>query len=139
MDYNTAADITGQANYLGVSLQADIVKQKLPTNNGGFTTLKFAKTNPDMYTKLASDNPIDLCRYQVINCFSGRIGMINSGGESKDDTDLSEAIKTAIINKRAGGSGMIMGRKAFQRPFNEGVKLINAVQEIYLSEEIRIA
>ena len=139
IDYNTAADITGQANYLGVSLQADIVKQKLPTNNGGFTTLKFAKTNPDMYTKLASDNPIDLCRYQVINCFSGRIGMINSGGESKGDTDLAEAIKTAIINKRAGGSGMIMGRKAFQRPFNEGVKLINAVQEIYLSEEIRIA
>ena len=139
VDYNTAADITGQANYLGVSIQADIIKQKLPTNNGGFTTLKFGKTNPDMYTKLASDNPIDLCRYQVINCFSGRIGMINSGGESKGHTDLAEAIKTAIINKRAGGSGMIMGRKAFQRPFNEGVKLINAVQEIYLSEEITIA
>lgn len=139
IDYNTAADITGQANYLGVSLQADIIKQKLPTNNGGFTSLKFGKTNPNMYTKLASDNPIDLCRYQVINCFSGRIGMINSGGESKGETDLAEAIKTAVINKRAGGAGMIMGRKAFQRPFNEGVKLINAVQEIYLSEEIRIA
>lgn len=139
VDYNTAADITGQANYLGVSIQADIIKQKLPTNNGGFTTLKFGKTNPDMYTKLASDNPIDLCRYQVINCFSGRIGMINSGGESKGETDLAEAIKTAVINKRAGGAGMIMGRKAFQRPFNEGVKLINAVQEIYLSEEITIA
>lgn len=139
IDYNTAADITGQANYLGVSLQADIIKQKLPTNNGGFTSLKFGKTNPNMYSKLASDNPIDLCRYQVINCFSGRIGMINSGGESKGETDLAEAIKTAVINKRAGGAGMIMGRKAFQRPFNEGVKLINAVQEIYLSEEIRIA
>ncbi|WP_281299173.1 class I fructose-bisphosphate aldolase [Flavobacterium limnophilum] len=139
IDYNTAADITGQANYLGVSLQADIIKQKLPTNNRGFTTLKFGKTNPDMYTKLASDHPIDLCRYQVINCFSGRIGMINSGGESKGETDLAEAIKTAVINKRAGGAGMIMGRKAFQRPFNEGVKLINAVQEIYLSEEITIA
>jgi class I fructose-bisphosphate aldolase len=139
VDYNTAADITGQANYLGVSLQADIIKQKLPTNNGGFTTVKFAKANPDMYTKLASDHPIDLCRYQVINCFSGRIGMINSGGESKGATDLAEAIKTAVINKRAGGAGMIMGRKAFQRPFSEGLKLINAVQEIYLSKEITIA
>lgn len=139
IDYNTAADITGQANYLGVSIQADIIKQKLPTNNGGFTTIKFAKTNPDMYTKLASEHPIDLCRYQVINCFSGRIGMINSGGESKGETDLSEAIKTAVINKRAGGAGMIMGRKAFQRPFGEGIKLINAVQEIYLSKEITIA
>lgn len=139
VDYNTAADITGQANYLGVSIQADIIKQKLPTNNGGFTTIKFAKTNPNMYTKLASDHPIDLCRYQIMNCYSGRIGMISSGGESKGEIDLAEAIKTAVINKRAGGAGMIMGRKAFQRPFNEGVKLIHAVQEIYLSREITIA
>ncbi|MFV8337499.1 class I fructose-bisphosphate aldolase [Flavobacterium sp. RSP29] len=139
VDYNTAADITGQANYLGVSIQADIIKQKLPTNNGGFTTIKFAKTNPDMYSKLASNHPIDLCRYQVMNCFSGRISMINSGGESKGKTDLVEAIKTAVINKRAGGAGMIMGRKAFQRPFGEGVNLINAVQEIYLAKEVSIA
>lgn len=139
VDYNTAADITGQANYLGVSIQADIIKQKLPTNNGGFKTLHFAKSNPEMYTKLSSDHPIDLCRYQVMNCYSGRIGLINSGGESKGETDFAEAIKTAVINKRAGGTGMIMGRKAFQRPFNEGVKLINAVQEIYLSKEITIA
>jgi class I fructose-bisphosphate aldolase len=139
IDYNTAADITGQANYLGVSLQADIIKQKLPTNNGGFKTINFAKSNPDMYTKLSSDHPIDLCRYQVMNCYSGRIGLINSGGESKGETDFAEAVKTAVINKRAGGTGMIMGRKAFQRPFSEGVKLINAVQEIYLSKEITIA
>lgn len=139
IDYNTAADITGQANYLGVSIQADIIKQKLPTGNGGFTAIKFAKTNPDMYTKLSSDHPIDLCRYQVINCYSGRIAMINSGGESKGEADLAEAIKTAVINKRAGGSGMIMGRKAFQRPFGEGVKLIHMVQEIYLAKEITIA
>lgn len=139
IDYNTAADITGQANYLGVSIQADIIKQKLPTGNGGFTSIKFAKTNPAMYTKLASDHPIDLCRYQVMNCYSGRISMINSGGESKGETDLAEAIKTAVINKRAGGAGMIMGRKAFQRPFSEGVNLINAVQEIYLAKEVSIA
>jgi class I fructose-bisphosphate aldolase len=139
IDYNTAADITGQANYLGVSLQADIIKQKLPTNNGGFTAIKFAKTNPDMYSQLSSEHPIDLCRYQVLNCYSGRIGMINSGGESKGKTDFAEAIKTAVINKRAGGAGMIMGRKAFQRPFGEGVKLINSVQEIYLAKEVYIA
>ena len=139
IDYNTAADITGQANYLGVSIQADIIKQKLPTNNGGFTTIQFAKTNPEMYTKLCSDHPIDLCRYQVINCYSGRISMINSGGESKGETDLAEAIKTAVINKRAGGAGIIMGRKSFQRPFSEGAKIINAVQEIYLAKEITIA
>jgi class I fructose-bisphosphate aldolase len=111
----------------------------LPTNNGGFTAIKFAKNNPDMYTKLASDHPIDLCRYQVLNCYSGRIGMINSGGESKGESDLTEAIKTAVINKRAGGAGMIMGRKAFQRPFGEGVELIYAVQEIYLAKEVSIA
>ncbi|SDH10799.1 fructose-bisphosphate aldolase, class I [Flavobacterium omnivorum] len=139
IDYNTAADITGQANYLGVSIQADIIKQKLPTNNGGFSSIHFAKTNPEMYTKLSSSNPIDLCRYQVINCFSGRIGLINSGGESKGESDLAEAIKTALINKRGGGAGMIMGRKAFQRPFHEGVELIHAVQEIYLAKEVSIA
>jgi class I fructose-bisphosphate aldolase len=139
IDYNTAADITGQANHLGVSIQADIIKQKMSTNNGGFTAINFAKTNPAMYTKLSSIHPIDLCRYQVINCYSGRISMINSGGEAKGTTDLAEAIKTAVINKRAGGAGMIMGRKAFQRPFGEGVKLIHAVQEIYLTKEISIA
>ena len=139
IDYNTAADITGQANYLGVSIQADIIKQKLPTHNGGFSSIHFAKTNPEMYTKLSSSNPIDLCRYQVMNCYSGRIGMINSGGESKGESDLAEAIKTAVINKRAGGAGMIMGRKAFQRPFHEGVELIHSVQEIYLAKEVSIA
>ncbi|WP_367757945.1 class I fructose-bisphosphate aldolase [Flavobacterium sp. WC2430] len=139
IDYNIAADITGQANYLGVTLQADIIKQKLPLNNGGFTTLKFAKTNPDMYSKLSSEHPIDLCRYQVLNCYSGRIGMISSGGESKGKTDFAEAVRTAVINKRAGGSGVIMGRKSFQRSFSEGVKLINSVQNIYLSNEITIA
>ena len=139
IDYNTAADITGQANYLGVSIQADIIKQKLPNHNGGFSSIHFAKTNPEMYTKLSSSNPIDLCRYQVMNCYSGRIGMINSGGESKGESDLAEAIKTAVINKRAGGAGMIMGRKAFQRPFHEGVELIHAVQEIYLAKEVSIA
>jgi fructose-bisphosphate aldolase, class I len=139
IDYNIAADITGQANYLGVTLQADIIKQKLPLNNGGFTTLKFAKTNPDMYSKLSSEHPIDLCRYQVLNCYSGRIGMISSGGESKGKTDFAEAVRTAVINKRAGGSGVIMGRKSFQRSFSEGVALINSVQKIYLAKEITIA
>lgn len=139
VDYHTAADLTGQANYLGVSIQADIIKQKLSTNNGGFTAIKFAKTDPEMYTKLSSDHPIDLCRYQVINCYSGRINLINSSGESKGNADLTDAVKTAIINKRAGGAGLIMGRKAFQRPFSEGVELVNAVQEIYLANEITVA
>jgi class I fructose-bisphosphate aldolase len=135
VDYHTSADLTGQANHLGVSIQADIIKQKLPTNNGGFTAVKFAKTNPEMYSKLSSDHPIDLCRYQVINCYAGRSNLINSGGESKGNADLMDAVKTAIINKRAGGAGLIMGRKAFQRPFG----VINAVQEIYLANEITIA
>jgi fructose-bisphosphate aldolase, class I len=139
IDYHTAADLTGQANHLGVTIQADIIKQKLPTNNGGFTDIKFAKTNPDMYTKLSTNHPIDLCRYQVLNCYSGRINLINSGGESKGKTDLTEAVKAAIINKKAGGAGLIMGRKAFQRPFEEGVELINAVQEVYLAKDITIA
>ncbi|CAM2944928.1 class I fructose-bisphosphate aldolase [Flavobacterium frigoris] len=139
VDYNSAADITAQANYLGVSLQADIIKQKLPTSNGGFTAIGFGKTDPEMYTKLTSDHPIDLCRYQVLNCYAGRIGMINSGGESKGASDFKEAVQSAIINKRAGGSGIIMGRKAFQRPFNDGVKILNAVQDVYLAKVISIA
>jgi class I fructose-bisphosphate aldolase len=139
VDYHTAADLTGQANHLGVTIQADIIKQKMPTNNGGFRALKFGKTNPAMYDKLCSNNPIDLCRYQVLNCYSGRISMINSGGESKGESDFAEAVKTAVINKRAGGSGVIMGRKAFQRPFAEGIELINAVQEVYLTKKITVA
>lgn len=139
VDYHTAADLTGQANHLGVTIQADIIKQKMAINNGGFTTIKFGRANALMYDKLCSDHPIDLCRYQVLNCYSGRISMINSGGESKGTSDLTEAVRTAVINKRAGGAGMIMGRKAFQRPFFEGVELINAVQEVYLTKEINIA
>lgn len=137
-NYEVAADITGQANHLGVTIQADIIKQKLPENNGGFTTLKFAKSNPKMYTELSSDHPIDLCRYQVLNCYAGRAGLINSGGESKGASDLAESIKTAVINKRAGGTGLILGRKAFQRPFSEGVKLLNSVQDVYLTKEIDV-
>ncbi|WP_348812655.1 class I fructose-bisphosphate aldolase [Flavobacterium maritimum] len=137
-NYEVAADITGQANHLGVTIQADIIKQKLPENNGGFTTLKFAKSNPKMYTELSSDHPIDLCRYQVLNCYAGRAGLINSGGESKGASDLAESIRTAVINKRAGGTGLILGRKAFQRPFSEGVKLLNSVQDVYLTKEIDV-
>ncbi|RYU77690.1 class I fructose-bisphosphate aldolase [Hymenobacter persicinus] len=138
-DYHVAADLTGQANHLGVTLQADIIKQKLPENNGGFRTLKFGKTFPAMYDQLASDNPIDLTRYQVANCYLGRIGLINSGGESRGATDQAEAVRTAIINKRAGGQGLISGRKAFQRPFAEGVALLHAVQDVYLDSSITIA
>lgn len=139
VDYHTAADLTGQANHLGVTIQADIVKQKLPTNNGGFTALKFGKTHDKVYSELTSNHPIDLCRYQVANCYMGRIGLINSGGESKGMSDKAEAIRTAIINKRAGGMGLIMGRKAFQRPMNEGVELLHAVQDVYLAKEIDLA
>lgn len=139
VNYEVAADITGQANHLGVTIQADIIKQKLPENNAGFTTLKFAKSNPKMYTELASDHPIDLCRYQVLNCYAGRAGLINSGGESKGASDLAESIRTAVINKRAGGTGLILGRKAFQRLFSEGVKLLNNVQDVYLTKEIDVA
>jgi len=139
VDYHTAADLTGQANHLGVTIQADIVKQKLPTNNGGFTALKFGKTHDKVYSELTSSHPIDLCRYQVANCYMGRIGLINSGGESKGMSDKAEAIRTAIINKRAGGMGLIMGRKAFQRPMNEGVELLHAVQDVYLAKEIDLA
>jgi len=139
VNYEVAADITGQANRLGVTIQADIIKQKLPQNNGGFNTIKFSKTDPKVYSELTSDNPIDLTRYQLLNCYAGRAGLINSGGESKGATDVAESIKTAVINKRAGGTGLIMGRKAFQRPFDEGAQLIRDVQDVYLSNEVTIA
>lgn len=139
VDYHTSADLTGQANHLGVTIQADIIKQKLPTNNGGYLATKHGKTHKDVYEKLSSDHPIDLCRYQVLNCYSGRIGLINSGGESKGASDLSEAVATAVINKRAGGMGLISGRKAFQKPMKEGIELLNAIQDVYLADEITIA
>jgi class I fructose-bisphosphate aldolase len=139
VDYHTAADLTGQANHLGVTLQADIIKQKLPTNNGGYNATKHGKTNKLVYEKLTTDHPIDLTRYQVLNCFSGRVGLINSGGESKGESDLVDAVTTAVINKRAGGMGLILGRKAFQRPFADGVKMLNAIQDVYLDETITIA
>jgi class I fructose-bisphosphate aldolase len=139
VNYETSADITAQANHLGVTIQADIIKQKLPDVNGGFTKIGFGKTDPLMYSKLSTDHPIDLCRYQVANCYMGRAGLINSGGESAGASDFAETTKHAIINKRAGGSGLIMGRKAFQRPFAEGVKIINLVQDVYLAKEIDIA
>ena len=138
-DYHTAADLTGQANHLGVTVKADLIKQKLPLNNGGFEALQFGKTHPAMYDKLTSEHPIDLCRYQVINCYAGRIGLINSGGASKGESDFHNAVRTAVINKRAGGCGLISGRKAFQRPFNEGVELLNLIQDVYLNKEITIA
>ncbi|MGA2624538.1 MAG: class I fructose-bisphosphate aldolase [Bacteroidota bacterium] len=138
-DYHVAADLTGQANHLGVTIEADIVKQKLPENNGGFKALKFGKMNEKMYTELSSDHPIDLCRYQVANGYMGRAGLINSGGESKGASDLAEAVRTAVINKRAGGMGLISGRKAFQRPMNEGVKILNAIQDVYLCKEVTVA
>ncbi len=139
VDYHTSADLTGQANHLGVTLQADIIKQKLPTNNGGYNATKHGKTHKLVYEKLTSDHPIDLTRYQLLNCYNGRVGLINSGGESKGETDMQEAVSTAIINKRAGGMGLILGRKAFQRPFADGVKMLNAIQDIYLDETITIA
>jgi class I fructose-bisphosphate aldolase len=138
-DFHSAADLTGQANHLGVTILADIIKQKLPTNNGGYTALKFGKTSPIVYEKLTSDNPIDLCRWQVANCYMGRIGLINSGGESKGQSDFAEAVRTAVINKRAGGTGLISGRKAFQRPVKEGIKLLNQIQDVYLDGEITVA
>src|SRR5215207_6143343 len=139
VDYHTAADLTGQANHLGVTLQADVIKQKLPTNNGGYLATKHGKTSNLVYDKLTTDHPIDLCRYQVLNCYSGRIGLINSGGESKGTSDLEEAVITAVINKRAGCMGLILGRKAFQRPFKEGVDMLQAIQDVYLDESITIA
>lgn len=138
-DYHTAADLTGQANHLGVTIQADIIKQKLPTTNGGFTALSFGKTHPKVYSELTTDHPIDLCRYQVANCYMGRAGLINSGGESKGASDITEAVTTAVVNKRAGGQGLISGRKAFQKPVKEGITLLNIIQDVYLAKEITIA
>ena len=139
IDYHTAADITAQANHLGVTIQADIIKQKLPTNNGGYNAINFGKTHPKVYSELSTDHPIDLCRYQVANCYMGRAGLINSGGESKGATDLAEAVTTAVINKRAGGQGLISGRKAFQKPMNEGIQLLNTIQDVYLEKAVTIA
>ncbi len=143
-DYHAAADLTGQANYLGVTIQADIIKQKLPTNNGGYNALNmekgnYGKSDKRIYTKLTTDNPIDLCRYQVLSCYNGRAGLINSGGASEGASDLKEAVLTAVINKRAGGTGLISGRKAFQKPMKEGVELLNAIQDVYLDKKITIA
>ncbi len=143
-DYHVSADLTGQANYLGATIKADIIKQKLPENNGGYKAMNADKVNygkydERMYTQLSTDNPIDLCRYQVLNCFAGRAGLINSGGASEGSKDLKEAVRTAIINKRAGGMGMISGRKSFQRPFAEGVALLNAIQDVYLDRQINVA
>ena len=142
-DMHAAADLTGQANHLGVTIQADIIKQKLPERNGGYTALNkegsYGKTDKKVYEELTTENPIDLVRYQVANCYMGRCGLINSGGESKGASDMAEAVRTAVINKRGGGMGLISGRKAFQRPMNEGVELLNAIQNVYLSKEITVA
>ena len=138
-DFHVSADLTGQANHLGVTIEADIIKQKLPENNGGYTALSFGKTSKDVYEKLTTEHPIDLTRYQVLSCYAGRAGLINSGGASSGDTDLAEAVRTAVVNKRAGGMGLILGRKAFQRPMKDGVQIINAVQDVYLSKEVTIA
>jgi class I fructose-bisphosphate aldolase len=139
-DYHVSADLTAQANHLGVTIEADIIKQKLPENNGGYKAFeKYGKTNEKVYTELTTDHPIDLCRYQVLNCYAGRAGLINSGGESKGKGDLEAAVRTAVINKRAGGMGLISGRKAFQRPLKDGVELLNAIQDVYLDKEITIA
>jgi len=138
-DYHVASDITGQANHLGVTIQADIIKQKQAEVDGGFTAIGFGKTHPKMYDALNSSHPIDLTRYQVANCYMGRVGLINSGGASSGESDLADAVKTAVINKRAGGTGLISGRKAFQRPMEEGVKLLNAIQDVYLTKEIDVA
>ncbi len=139
VNYEVAADLTGQANHLGVTIEADIIKQKQPENNGGYTAIGFGRTDPLVYDKLTTDNPIDLTRWQVVNCYAGRIGLINSGGESKGGDDLAQAVRTAVINKRAGGTGLIVGRKSFQRPMEEGVALINAVQDVYLDPTVAIA
>jgi class I fructose-bisphosphate aldolase len=145
VDYHLAADLTGQANHLGVTIEADIIKQKLPENNGGYNALNalgngaYGKTNKLVYEKLTSDNPIDLTRYQLLNCYAGRAPLINSGGASSGATDLAEAVRTAVINKRAGGTGLISGRKAFQRPMPEGVELLHAIQDVYLADEVTIA
>jgi fructose-bisphosphate aldolase, class I len=137
-DYHVSADLSGQANHLGVTIQADIIKQKLPENNGGYEALKFGKTHKKVYSELTTDHPIDLTRYQVANCYMGRMGLINSGGASGSN-DFAEAVRTAVINKRAGGTGLISGRKAFQRPMEEGVKILNLIQDVYLSSEVTVA
>jgi fructose-bisphosphate aldolase, class I len=139
-DFHTAADLTGQANHMGVTIEADIIKQKAPTVNGGFLALDgYGRTNPLVYDSLTTDHPIDLTRWQVVNCYAGRIGLINSGGESKGESDLAEAVRTAVVNKRAGGHGLISGRKAFQRPLGDGIALLNAVQDVYLDDDVTIA
>jgi class I fructose-bisphosphate aldolase len=138
-DYSLAADLTGQGNHLGVTIEADIIKQKQPENNGGYNAVKFGKTSKLVYDQLTTDHPIDLTRYQVINCYMGRAGLINSGGASSGESDLKEAVRTAVINKRAGGMGLISGRKAFQRPMAEGVDLLHAIQDVYLDERVTIA
>ncbi len=138
-DYHLAADLTGQANYLGVTMEADIIKQKLPECNRGFEALKFGKSHKKAYSELTSDHPIDLTRYQVIHCYMGRAGLINSGGASSGESDLAEAVRTAVINKRAGGMGLISGRKAFQRPMKDGVAILNGIQDVYLCQEVTVA
>ena len=138
VDYHESADLTGQANHLGVTIEADIIKQKLPVNNGGFNAIKFGKTSPLVYDRLTTDHPIDLTRYQVANCYMGKMGLINSGGASGKN-DMAEAVKTAVVNKRAGGMGLIVGRKAFQKQINEGVALVNAVQDVYLHPDVTVA
>jgi len=139
VDYSVAADLTGQANHLGATLEADLVKQKLPETNGGFPALSFGKTSPLVYDEYVADHPIDRCRWQVLNCYSGRVGLINSGGPSAGASDLHDAVRTAVVNKRAGGTGVIAGRKVFQRPMDEGIELLHAIQDVYLDPEITIA
>ncbi|MGH9066238.1 MAG: class I fructose-bisphosphate aldolase [Acidimicrobiales bacterium] len=139
VDYSVSADLTGQANHLGVTLEADIIKQKQPVSNGGFTALDFGRTDPLVYSELTSDHPVDLTRWQVANCYMGRVGLINSGGESKGSGDLGQAVRTAVVNKRAGGTGLIVGRKAFQRPMADGVELVHAVQDVFLDPSVTIA
>jgi class I fructose-bisphosphate aldolase len=139
VNYEVSADLTGQANHLGVTIEADIIKQKQPENNGGYNALSFGKTDPLVYSQLTTDHPIDLTRWQVVNCYAGRIPLINSGGESKGADDLAQAVRTAVINKRAGGAGLIVGRKAFQRPTEEGAALIHAIQDVYLDRAVTIA
>jgi fructose-bisphosphate aldolase, class I len=138
-DYHVSADMTGQANHLGVTIEADIIKQKMPENNGGFNAIKFSKTHAKVYSDLTTEHPIDLTRYQVANCYMGRSGLINSGGESKGAGDLAQAVRTAVINKRAGGMGLISGRKAFQKPMKDGIELLNAIQDVYLSKDVTVA
>jgi len=139
VDYHVSADLTGQANHIGATIEADIIKQKMPENNGGYNALNFGKTDKLVYSELTTDHPIDLARWQVVNCYMGRVPLINSGGESKGEGDLGQAVRTAVINKRAGGTGLIVGRKAFQRPLADGVQLLNAVQDVYLDAAVAVA